>query len=206
MDWQNAIFAPGWVWSLLSLVLVVGSLAGLYRQLRLQSSQNANAQMDGFEHEWASEGMLRSKFPVLVALRDGADAASIPDGPAFTIATFWERVGGLIHAGHMDPELLHRGEGIQSQYWWAALKPWVQRGREIDQNPGFYEYFEKLAGIMDELDRRAGLPIFDGQTIAGGLSGVIARTQERIRVEEAIRTVIIAAPPADPHVTLRDPD
>ena len=32
MDWQNAIFGPGWVWSLLSMVLVVGSLLGLYRQ------------------------------------------------------------------------------------------------------------------------------------------------------------------------------
>ena len=32
MDWQNAIFGPGWVWSMLSMVLVVGSLLGLYRQ------------------------------------------------------------------------------------------------------------------------------------------------------------------------------
>src|SRR4029079_1267181 len=39
MDWQNAIFAPGWVWSMLSLVLVVGSLVGLYRQLLSQHTQ-----------------------------------------------------------------------------------------------------------------------------------------------------------------------
>jgi hypothetical protein len=39
MDWQNAIFAPGWVWSMLSMVLVVGSLVGLYRQLRTQRVQ-----------------------------------------------------------------------------------------------------------------------------------------------------------------------
>jgi len=31
MDWQNAIFAPGWVWSMLSMVSVVGSLAGVFR-------------------------------------------------------------------------------------------------------------------------------------------------------------------------------
>ena len=39
MDWQNAIFAPGWVWSMLSMVLVVGTLVGLYRQLLSQHTQ-----------------------------------------------------------------------------------------------------------------------------------------------------------------------
>jgi hypothetical protein len=39
MDWQYAIFAPGWVWSMLSLVLVVGTLVGLYRQLLAQRTQ-----------------------------------------------------------------------------------------------------------------------------------------------------------------------
>jgi hypothetical protein len=39
MDWQNAIFAPGWVWSMLSMVLVVGTLIGLSRQLLAQQTQ-----------------------------------------------------------------------------------------------------------------------------------------------------------------------
>ena len=71
MDWQNAIFAPGWVWSLLSLVLVVGSVAGLYRQLRLQHSQGAVEQLDAFKREWYAERLLSYRLNVLVALHDG---------------------------------------------------------------------------------------------------------------------------------------
>ena len=62
MDWQNAIFAPGWFWSMLSTVLVVGSLAGLYRQLRLQSARGAREQLDAIAHEWSSEWYDRCKL------------------------------------------------------------------------------------------------------------------------------------------------
>src|SRR5690349_13915420 len=106
MDWQNAVFAPGWVWSLLSLVLVVGSLVGLYRQLRLQSSQNALDQLDRFHQEWTSERMLRHLRDAWIARRDAADPTAVPFAARYGLANFWEKVGALAKAGHADPELL----------------------------------------------------------------------------------------------------
>jgi hypothetical protein len=54
---QGALIGPGseWFWSMLQFIVVAGTLIGLYRQLRLQSSQGAIEQLDAFEREWAYE-------------------------------------------------------------------------------------------------------------------------------------------------------
>ena len=41
INWSGALIGPGseWFWSMLQFVIVAGTLIGLYRQLRLQSSQ-----------------------------------------------------------------------------------------------------------------------------------------------------------------------
>ena len=129
MDWQNAIFAPGWFWSMLRTVLVVGSLAGLYRQLRLQSARAAREQLDAIAHEWSSEWYDRCKLDVLRALRDKPDPTAVPTGSAFAIALYWERLGTLARSGHVDPKLLHDYNGGACPVWWAALAPIVRKVR-----------------------------------------------------------------------------
>jgi len=126
MDWQNAIFAPGWAWSMLSMVLVVGSLVGLYRQLRLQSAQGAREQLESLDREWTSERFDRCKLEVLLALRDGTDPTNVPRATAFVIAGYWERIGALARGGHHDPKLLHSFNGGACPVWWTALAPFCQ--------------------------------------------------------------------------------
>jgi hypothetical protein len=79
---------------------------------------------------------------------------------------------------------------------WAVLAPRVLNERAAEYNQRVYEHFERVAGIMGEMRRRAGLPAFDGGSIAKDLARVITTFQDRIRVEEALRTVIIASPEA----------
>ena len=126
MDWQNAIFAPGWVWSMLSMVLVVGTLVGLYRQLRLQSAQGARDQLESLDREWSSERFDRCKLEVLLWLRDGANSSGVPRAASFAIAGYWERNAALAKLGHLDPRLLHSFNGGACPVWWAALAPFVR--------------------------------------------------------------------------------
>jgi hypothetical protein len=51
---------------------------------------------------------------------------------------------------------------------------------------------------MAEFDRRAGAPIVDAAYIASTLDRRIARKLDQLRVEESLRTVIIASPEAVP--------
>jgi hypothetical protein len=49
---------------------------------------------------------------------------------------------------------------------------------------------------MAEMDGKAGAPTLDDATFASGLDDDITTCQDRIRVEQALRTVMIASPEA----------
>jgi hypothetical protein len=199
MDWQNAIFAPGWVWSMLSMVLVVGSLAGLYRQLRLQHSQGAVGQLDAFLREWGSERILSYRLNCLVALQDGADPAQVPDAVAGTLCNYWEAIGALARAGHLDRRLLWDNHGNTCQLWWAHLGPYCRATRARLEDPAIYVNFEWLAAEMDSMDRRAGMGvIYNEAVLTALLDRGVNNTRERLRIEQSLRTVIIASPEAVP--------
>jgi hypothetical protein len=198
INWQGALVGPGseWFWSMLQFIVIAGTLIGLYRQLRLQSSQGAIEQLDAFEREWASERNIRHRLNILVALRDGTDSANIPRAAAYALANFWEKVGSLTRGGHIHPRLLWNVSGNDCQEWWAILVPFVRlRRSEAGGDPTIYEHFERLAGLLAEMDRRAGVPpIFDEATVASWRGGRITQYQHQLRVEQALRTVVLASP------------
>ena len=192
-----ALIGPGseWFWTALSGIILAVTFVAIYRQLRLQRSQDAIAQLDAFEREWASERLLRAKLGVVVALRDGLDPGSVPDGLAFVVAAFWNKVGSLVRSGHIDRELLWNGNGAQSEVWWALLAPWVAGSRARFEYPLDYQHFEWIVGVMKQSDRRAGVPTFESASPAD-VTDLINHMQDRIRIEEALRTVIVASPDA----------
>jgi hypothetical protein len=193
-----AFIGPGseWFWTALSgLVLAVTFLA-IYRQLRLQSSASAIEQLGSYDREWMSERNTRYKLEVELALRDGADPADAANGAAHAISGFWENIASLARAGHIDPKLLWNSSGGDCVDYWAMLAPFARKQRTGLAMPTLYENFEWLAGVMAELDRRAGAPIIDAAYIASTLERRIARKLDEIRVEQALRTVIVAAPDA----------
>lgn len=194
MDWQNAVFTPGWVWSMLSMVLVVGTLIGLYRQLRLQSAQGAREQLDSMAREWSSEWFDRCRLEVLIALRDGTDPAGVPAGAAYAIAGYWERIAALAHAGHVDAKLLHAFNGGVCSVWWVALAPFIGGLRVQNVDPTEYQKFAWLAGVMAELDRRNGASDFDEALLRSQLEHRIAMYQDNIRLEQTLRSAGAAIP------------
>jgi hypothetical protein len=200
IDSSGALIGPGseWFWAMLQFVIVAGTLIGLYRQLRLQSSQEAIAQLGAFDREWRDELNNRVCLEILVALRDGVDPAHVPEGPAISIGAFWEKIGGLVRARHINPELLWNGSGGDCAVWWTTLAPATRRLRAEAEGPTYLENFEWLAGIMDDRNRRAGLFPTDEAWLASNMARRIRMFQDLIRVQQSLRTVVIAAPGAVP--------
>ena len=72
---------------------------------------------------------------MLVAIRDGTAQADVPDSPAVAIANFWEKVGALVRAGHIDQSLVSEGF-VGAQDWWGILAPFVRRVRPQPRTRG----------------------------------------------------------------------
>lgn len=157
MDWQDAIFAPGWVWSMVSMVLVVGSLLGLYRQLRLQADGNVREQLDAFSREWESERLLLAQRDVLRKVHDGVALEDLDGASVWIISRFWEKVGALCRRGHANPRLLLEAvAGNEAPLWWAGLAPSTMKYRADRGAPSADENFEWLADQISVLMARQG--------------------------------------------------
>ncbi|HET9757543.1 MAG TPA: hypothetical protein VFP66_13640 [Candidatus Limnocylindrales bacterium] len=200
VDWSGALIGPGseWFWAMLQFVIVAGTLFGLYRQLRLQSSRDAIEQLGAFDREWRDELYNRFRLEILVALRDGVDPAHIPEALLVWIGGFWEKIGGLVRAGHIDPELLWNGSGGDCAVWWTTLAPVTRRLRAEVEGPTYFENFEWLAGIMNEWNRRSGMVPADEAWLASNMERRIGMFQDLIRVQQSLRTVVVASPEATP--------
>jgi hypothetical protein len=192
----TSLFGAGseWFWSMLQFVIVAATLVGLYRQLRLQSSQRAVEQLDSYDHDWTSERMSRYKLEILVALRDGIAPANVPDAAATMITNFWEKIGTLVRKRHLDAKVLWEGNGNDGQLWWATLRPWAERRRTEIGDPKVFEHFEWLAERMTEMDRRAGTIGLSEGWIASSLNGRIVVLRDAIRIEQTLRTFVLAPP------------
>jgi hypothetical protein len=59
-------------------------------------------------------------------------------------------------------------------------------------DPSMFEDFEWFAAFTAETDRRAGAPAYDASTFALTLEDRIAAVQDRLRVEQSLRTFILA--------------
>jgi hypothetical protein len=197
----KAFIGPGseWFWTAVSgLVLAITFLA-IYRQLAMARSASAREQLVSLDREWFSERLMRHRLDVLVALRDGADPAHLPDGAMGAIADWWEMIGELARSGDQDRKHLYLGYTVSCQLWWAILAPTIRRLRAERGIPDLIVDFEWLAGLFAEMDRRAGRPTND-VAMLGPLEAVIAQLRERLHVEQSLRTVIIASPEALPAV------
>ena len=179
------LIGPGseWFWSMLQFVIVAVTLVGIYYQLRISRSANAFAQLGALVDEWQGEWLVRKRIGVLVAIRDGTAHADVPDSPAAAIANFWEKVGALVRAGHLDQSLVSEGF-VGAQDWWGILAPWVLKVRTADANPSFWEHFEWLAGTMVRLHPEA---TFDQQSFDLGLEQRITANEVDLRDLEAMR-------------------
>ncbi|MDO8483354.1 MAG: hypothetical protein Q7S35_00225, partial [Candidatus Limnocylindrales bacterium] len=130
--------------------------------------------------------------------------------PAATfLINFLENVAALVRAGHVDRRLVYENFGSRCRWWWVALAPNTRRARMEAKDPTVGEHFEWLAGVMAELDRKAGVGVpYDDAHLASTLDRRIQNAQDQMRVAEELRAVIVrpmspAAFPAPPPATQR---
>ncbi len=184
-----ALIGPGseWFWSALQFVIVAITLYAIYRQVRLQASQAAIEQIQALGREWETERMTRSRLAVLLAMRDGVDAAHLPVGAGNDIAGFWEEVGFLTREGHIDQRIVHENFGGRVRYWWALLAPAVYMYRERTEDPRIMEHFEQLARLLAEDDLKTGsLLSYDDAYLARSRQPDIDGLLETVRTLEEL--------------------
>jgi hypothetical protein len=189
-----ALIGPGseWFWSMLQFVIVAITLYAIYRQVRLQGSSSAIEQVAALERDWTAEAMTRSRLAVLNSLRDGEDSKAVPGQAGGLIGNFRERVGYLVKAGHIRPELVWEYSATRFETWWAWLTPFAEESRRRFEVTQIFENFEWLAGQMAEMDRRAGQSVsFDEAYLARQLRPFIESNLDALRTAEELRAVIV---------------
>jgi len=198
-----SFIGPGseWFWTALSGVVLAVTFLGIYRQLRLARSANAFEQLSRFTGDWDSERLARHKLEILLALKNGALPEQIPDGAAGVIRDFFDDLAALVRAGHVDRDLVYGTLSFVCRAWWVTLAPHTRRLRETYAE-AVGNHFEWLAGVMAEMDRKAGVTSrYDEASLASTLEARITRTRSEIRIAEELRAVIVrpmSAPLLDP--------
>ena len=172
---------------------VHGSRYHLHRHLSSapdRSERASSQQITGFTRQFEEERLTRYRGAILIAVRDNQE---IPRGAGNTLNSYFETMAGLCRSGHYDTRLLWSIFGPVATLWWAVLRPYTQRIR-AEQGGFIGSDFDWLASVLLRMDRRAGIDsAIDPASVANWLAaGAIEGLQERIRVEEALRSVTIA--------------
>lgn len=180
------LLGPGseWLWTAVSGIVLALTFVAIYRQLRLQRAGAAIEHAQALSREWLSEQMARNKVAVLEALRDDKE---VPANANRFIGNFWERIGYLVRAGHMDVALVDETFADVST-WWRWLAPTTNGVRLLTGNPRIGEHFEWLAAALDEIDRKRDVPATD---VARLLPHTLEENLEAIRTAEELRAVTI---------------
>lgn len=190
-----AFIGPGseWFWAALQFTALLITFIAIYRQLRVARSSRAVEQVQEYSRQFGDERNARYRLEIMLAMRDEKE---IPLGVGIGMANYFEDVATLTRSGHLDLTLLWNSLALDVQTWWFNLEPVVRRGRAIN-GALTYSDWEWLVGKFAEMDRRAGRGVeVDAEYVAKWRAGgVIERIQDRIRVEEALRSVIIAPSP-----------
>lgn len=191
-----AFIGPGseWFWTALTGVILAITFLGIFRQLRLQAHASASEQLAEFRREAYSEQMLRYGLDVMVALRDHNDPANVPDAAVLGIGDYWENMAILARTGHRDLKLLWRSDSASTQVVWAWVAPWAYKVRaEARFGLPSYHDLEWLAGVMAEMDRRAGRQAITPAIVANHLEPTITLHRELIQYAQAARANVITS-------------
>jgi hypothetical protein len=191
-----AFFGPGseWFWAALQFIALLITFIAIYRQLRIARSSRAVEQVQGYSRQFGGERMSRYRLEILVALRDRME---IPLGVGIALANFCEDAATLGRSGHLDVKLLWDSLSIDFEIWWVVMQPVIRRARALDGALA-YSSWEWLVREFVGMDRRAGWSVtVDAEYVANWRAGgVVERLQDRVRVEQALRSVIVASPDA----------
>jgi hypothetical protein len=188
-DQPIVLIGPGseWFWTAISWLVLAVTLVAIYRQIRVARSQNAVQQIQSYSEKWDSERLLRHRLAVVSAISRGDDIKANAYGNARAVGGFWEDMGALARAGHIDMNLLFDSSGHDAADYWLLLKAFAQELRAETGINEFYVNWEWLAARMDEVAKAHGIPDPDDAYVAKMLAMRSADYRAAIEVEEALR-------------------
>jgi hypothetical protein len=192
-----AFFGPGseWFWAALQFTALAVTFVAIYRQVRIARGARAVEQVEKYSTQYGSERMHRHRLAIFIAVRDGME---IPVWAASTVGDFFETLAWLSRSGDLDIKLLWNALGHSARIWWTVLEPFISSAR-AETGTNTYADWEWLIGRFVQLSRRAEHSIaFDAAWVANQLPQLIENNQQAIRVEQALRSVVIASP-EDPY-------
>jgi hypothetical protein len=195
---ELVFIGPGseWFWAALSGIVTMVTLLAIWRQLRIQASQAATEQVDATMREFFSERLLGHQLAVLLAMQAGVDQAHLPEGSVAAIHNYFQKLGQLVKARHVD---LGNISGLAQigQAWWATLEPQIRRMTAAVGSTASKGDFEWLVEKFADVQRRAGVTlVYDEAYLRDSLERRIAITRDMLRIEQSLRTVMIAPPEA----------
>ena len=188
MNWQDGIFGPGWVWSMVGTVLVVVSLYGIYRQLRSAGAANALQRIETLQSQWDSPRMIHAKLETAIHIKAGRhDEAGF--ARAQPLLDFFVNLDDLEAAGHIGIAEIDHLWGYPIEVFTTLLAPTMDAVRE--RVPGTYRTEPLIAKLHAYQVRRGEEPLtFDAKELGEILDHAIAFNRARLEQEVAWRSAL----------------
>ncbi len=89
---------------------------------------------------------------------DGTIEAGVFDRASYDVANFFENVGYLQRSGVLRPESVWHTFGMAARVYWAVYGPTVREMRQEQEDPTFYEDFERLERLVSDMSGERGMP------------------------------------------------
>lgn len=189
----SAIFGPGseWFWSMAQLVVVVVTLGGIYRQLRIQGATNAVQRIESLQGYFASERMDYLKLAVALDLKRG-EATTATMAKARPILNFFANLEDLYSHGYVGIAEVADNWGRPLQVWSALLQPVIERQRRLEGIAEMYD-FTKLLGPIDEEFLKRGIASLElnAPEQAEWIDFIIDAHTANLRLHQEVRSGVI---------------
>jgi hypothetical protein len=151
------VFGQGseWLWTMLQFVVVVVTLAAIYRQVRLQNGVYALQQIEMLQ---GSKRLALARLETLLHLRENGRADLDPVRMQMSVvANFFENLSDLDEEGHLRLNEIRNTWGASLQAWWLFIGRTITDDRTTTGDPRRYTGFERLARLFRAEDERLGI-------------------------------------------------
>jgi hypothetical protein len=108
--------------------------------------------------DWLSRRRAAAKYLLDKAFVDGVMVElERMNTPLMEMCDFFEELGEMERHGVVRTESLWSTFGAGAQRYWLVCKPAIEKLRQEREDPALLEEFERLVGVMANLDRERGI-------------------------------------------------
>jgi len=161
------LIGPGseWFWTMLTGLVLALTFVAIYRQLRAQRAAAIFEQFKSIAAQWDAKAFRYTRLAALIDLEHRTVTEGAPQA-AMTVAGWFDTLGTLVIAGHVDTRAVAATYAEPILSWWETLRPFIDRDRTRWNAPAHLADFEELARRMAaEWKRTYGRPFEVTETI-----------------------------------------